>query len=285
MIDPGLAGRVALVTGANHGIGAATARAFARHGAAVFLSYLRISNWPPGGATQPTQARYAGEMARTAHEVIEAIEAEGGWAASCEADLADPTSIAVLFDAAERTFGPVEILVNNADHCAGDTFLPALAAERESVPSGYAPAPISPASHDAHFAVNSRGTALMIAEFARRHVTREATWGRIVNLSSDGADGAPNEASYWASKAAVESFSRSAAYELGRFGITVNVVSPGPIQTGWISPALEESVVPTIPLGRVGYPDDVADVIVFLASEQARWLTGQTLYVGGGHKM
>lgn len=153
------------------------------------------------------------------------------------------------------------------------------------VPSGYAAAPLTAATHDAHFAVNSRGSALMMAEFARRHVGRGATWGRIINLSSDGAYGAPNEASYWASKAAIESYSRSAAIELGRFGITVNIVSPGPIQTGYISPELEAGVVGEIPLGRVGLPEDVADVIVFLASGQARWLTGQTLYVGGGHKM
>ena len=73
--------------------------------------------------------------------------------------------------------------------------------------------------------------------------------------------------------------------ELGQFGITVNAVSLGPVQTGWISPELERVVRPTIPLGRIGTPDDVADVIVFLASEQARWVTGQTLFVGGGHGM
>jgi 3-oxoacyl-[acyl-carrier protein] reductase len=77
----------------------------------------------------------------------------------------------------------------------------------------------------------------------------------------------------------------AAAHELGQFGITVNIVSPGPIQTDWISPDLEAALLPTIPLGRIGQPDDVADVIVFLASHQARWLTGQTLHVGGGHRM
>lgn len=104
-------------------------------------------------------------------------------------------------------------------------------------------------------------------------------------MSTDGAAGFPHEISYGASKAALESFSRAAAIELGRFGVTVNIVSPGPIQTGYISPELEPGIVEAIPLGRLGKTEDVADVIVFLASEQARWLTGQLLYVGGGHAM
>src|SRR5690242_19730721 len=91
--------------------------------------------------------------------------------------------------------------------------------------------------------------------------------------------------SYGASKYALESYSRAAASELGRYGITVNIVAPGPIQTGYISAEVEQKLIPDIPLGRVGQPEDVADVIVFLASEQARWLTGQLLFVGGGHKM
>ncbi|MBC7234912.1 MAG: SDR family oxidoreductase [Chloroflexi bacterium] len=91
--------------------------------------------------------------------------------------------------------------------------------------------------------------------------------------------------SYGASKHALESYSRSAAQELGQYGVTVNVVSPGPVQTGWITSQLEASEVPHIPLGRIGHPDDVADVIVFLASHQARRVTGQLIYVGGGHVM
>ena len=104
-------------------------------------------------------------------------------------------------------------------------------------------------------------------------------------MSTDGAPGFSGEVSYGASKYALESYSRAAAKELGRYGITVNIVSPGPIQTGYITPELERELLPNIPLGRLGQPEDGADVIVFLASEQARWLTGQTLHVGGGHRM
>lgn len=139
--------------------------------------------------------------------------------------------------------------------------------------------------HDQHFAVNSRAVALMMAEFARRHVERGARWGRIINVSTDGASAFSRAVSYGASKHALESYSRAAAAELGECGITVNIVSLGAVQTGWISPALEKEEARLMPLGRIGQPDDVADVIVFFASEQARWVTGQLLYVGGGHVM
>jgi 3-oxoacyl-[acyl-carrier protein] reductase len=97
--------------------------------------------------------------------------------------------------------------------------------------------------------------------------------------------GFPDEISYWASKHALESYSRAAAAELAPHGITTNVVSPGPVQTGWMSQALQQQVVPAIPTRRVGQLEDIADAIIFLASEQARWITGQLLYVGGGNRM
>jgi 3-oxoacyl-[acyl-carrier protein] reductase len=135
------------------------------------------------------------------------------------------------------------------------------------------------------FAVNSRAVALLMGEFARCHVARGADWGRIINVSSDAASGAPSEVSYWASKYSLESSSRSAALELGRYGITVNIVSPGPVQSRYIPSKLEAQLMPATSLGRLGMGEDLADVIVFLASHQARWLSGQLLYVGGGHKM
>jgi 3-oxoacyl-[acyl-carrier protein] reductase len=133
--------------------------------------------------------------------------------------------------------------------------------------------------------VNSRAVALLIAEFARRHVARGASWGRIVCVSTDGAPGFAGEVSYGASKAALESYGRAAAKELAAYGITVNIVAPGAVQTGWIRPEMEERIRAGIPLGRIGEPADVADVIAFLASDEARWLTGQTLFAGGGHRM
>ena len=132
---------------------------------------------------------------------------------------------------------------------------------------------------------NSRAAALLMAEYARRYVERGSKSGRIINVSTDGASGFYSEVSYGASKHALESYSRAAAKELGKYGITVNIVSLGSIQTGWITPEMEKAISEKTPLGRVGNPADVADVIVFLASEQARWITGQLLYVGGGWQM
>ena len=124
-----------------------------------------------------------------------------------------------------------------------------------------------------------------MAEFARRHTRRGAEWGRIINLSTAGAHVFPSEVTYGASKLALEGYTRSASVELARFGITINTISPGPIQTGWISQDLEAHILDSIPAGRLGQPEDIADVVAFLASEEARWVTGQTIFVGGGHGM
>lgn len=262
MIDPRLADKVVLLTGGNHGIGAATAKAFGAQGAAVFLNYLGA---PP------------------ANEVVRSVREAGGRAEAWEADLADPTFIPQLFDRAERAFGPVDILINNAAYAMDDTFLPPHQAGRDL--AGQPIHMVTPETINHHFAVNSRAPALLIAEFARRYLARRGQWGRIISVSTEGALGSRDEVSYWASKSALESFSRSAADELARSGVTVNIVSPGAIQTGWIPKGKEAAVAAEIPMGRVGQPADVADVIVFLASEQARWLTGQTLFVGGGRRV
>jgi 3-oxoacyl-[acyl-carrier protein] reductase len=288
MIDPGLQGKVAIVTGANHGIGAAAAQALAAQGVAVLINFLRI---PPAGgvgsrtdeaeSTTPGLAYYNRQRNRTAEEVVLAIREKGGRAEAVEADLADLATIPLLFERAETLFGPVDILVNNADYCMADTFQSGSAA---LAPSGYATTEISPEIHDRHFAVNSRAVALLIAEFARRCRAAGMQWGRIISITTDGAPGFFREISYGASKYALESYTRAAAEELGLSGITANIVSPGPVQTGWIMPELERRVVAETPLGRVGQPEDLADVIVFLASEQARWVTGQMISVSGGRR-
>jgi 3-oxoacyl-[acyl-carrier protein] reductase len=287
MIDTRLEDKVVLVTGGNnpYGIGAATAQAFAAQGAKVFIHYFRSCS-QAAGASEFGEAFYNVQQAKPPDQVLDAIRQRGGHAAAWEADLADPDAIAALFDQAENTFGSVQVLINNAAHCVPDTFVPAIQLDPNSrAVDGFPLQTLTAASHDRHFAINSRAVALLIAEFARRHVERGASWGRIVNVSTDGASGFHSEVSYGASKHALESYSRAAASELGQYGITVNIVSPGPIQTGWIAPQMQAQIAKETPLDRVGRPDDVADVILLLASEQARWLTGQLLYVGGGHQM
>ncbi|MDQ2907637.1 MAG: SDR family oxidoreductase [Ktedonobacteraceae bacterium] len=283
MVHTGLHNKIVLITGANHGIGAATARAFAAEGAAVLINYLRM---PPMGRYAGGEAeldQYDTMRAKSADEVVQAIRALGGRAEAVEADLADVTTIPLLFDRAEALFGPVDVLVNNADHCEQSTFIPVSQIGPEVVaPDGYPTYTVTAEEHDRHFAVNSRALALMMAEFARRRIERGIHWGRIITMSTDGAPGFTGTISYGASKYAAESYTRAAALELGKYGITANIVSPGPTQTGWIRPELEEAIINGTPLGRVGQPEDIADVIVFLASEQARWVTAQMISVSGG---
>jgi 3-oxoacyl-[acyl-carrier protein] reductase len=271
MIDPGLEGRVALVTGANHGIGAAAARALAAQGAAVLLTYLRLD--PREHADDPAfPPTYGERRAQTADAIVEAITREGGRPRAWEADLTDPATPAALFDRTEAAFGPVEILVNNADAWAADTFL-ADAHDR----FGRRLTPVTAATHDHHFLVNSRATALLIADFARRHRERGATWGRIISLTTGGAAGFPEEVSYGASKNALESYTMAAAWELGKFGVTANVLCPPATDTGWVTAEVAAEVIRSSPLRHLGQPEEVAELIVFLASHQARFVTGQKI--------
>jgi 3-oxoacyl-[acyl-carrier protein] reductase len=287
MIDPQLENKVVLITGANHGIGAATAWAFATQGAKVFVTYYR----EPGDYSEAELegAREAGVggprlyqamQQQSADWLVEQICAQGGVAAAHEADLADAENVPLLFDLCEEELGPVDVLVNNHTYCVMETFDPALVKDE-----GFGMHLASAAEIDAHFAVNARAYALMMVEYLKRYLKRGAEWGRIINLSTDAAHRHEANVSYAASKHAIESYSRSAAAEMGKYGITVNIVAPGPIQTGYLRPDQAAEIAAGAPLCRVGWPEDVADVIVFLASEQARWLTGQLLYVGGGWRM
>jgi 3-oxoacyl-[acyl-carrier protein] reductase len=287
MIDPQLRGKVALITGANHGIGAAAAKAFAAQGCKVLITYYRDQcRYSEEELQKAREAGAGGDLLyramqqQSADPLVGDVREQGGVAVAREADLGNAENIPLLFDLCEAELGPVDILVNNHTTCVLETFDPALVTAEGSgihLPTA--------ATIDAHFAINARACALTMAEYLKRYLARKAGWGRIINLSTDAAHAHVANISYAASKHAIESYSRSAAAEMGKYGITVNIVAPGPVQTGYITPEAGAEIAGGTPLGRVGEPEDVADVIVLLASEQARWVTGQLLYVGGGWRM
>ena len=287
MIDPRIEGKVVLITGANHGIGASTAKALAAQGAEVFITFFRESCKfsltdleKAKSEGQGGELLYRANQQQTAESVLESISLFGGKAAVKEMDLSDPGSIPILFDPCENEFGPVDILINNHTCCALNTFDPAL-----ETSEGFGIHLTSQKDIDVNFSVNTRAYVLMMSEYIDRFLKRKADWGRILNISTDAAHAHEVNVSYAASKHAIESYSRSAAIEVGKYGITVNIIAPGPIQTGYLNPEEESSIAAQTPLRRIGKPEDVADVILLLVSEQAHWLTGQLLYVGGGWRM
>jgi 3-oxoacyl-[acyl-carrier protein] reductase len=294
MLDTGLAGKVVIVTGANHGIGAAIAAGFISQGAKVLIHYYRagaeaygdLNEEDANEATVPGRAYYFKMQTKSPDELIKKIKDSGGECVALESDLSEPENIPKIFDKAQEELGPVDIVVNNAAYSRCDTFIPEDILKNEPNFAGQFPKEtISAQSHDKTFAVNSRAVALMMSEFAKRYIARKATWGHIINISSDGAFGYSEVVSYYASKWAAESFTRAAAVELGPYGITVNAVSPGAVNTGWLPPETEKSLAGTYPLRRLGRPEDIANAVIFMASTQADWITGQVLFVGGGNRM
>jgi 3-oxoacyl-[acyl-carrier protein] reductase len=265
-----LDGHVAIITGANHGIGAETAKTLAACGASVLVSYLRVRD-PVGSGVSDA---YRLNRARDADHVLDAIRSSGGRAVALEADLLDVEVPGRLFDLAESNLGPVDILINNATGWLADTFL-----DREQDSRGFKLARVSPATHDQQFSVDARGAALMISEFARRHLARSAGWGRIVGLTSGGHRGAPGEVSYAAAKAALDNYTMSAAFELASFGVTANMVYPPVTDTGWVTEQVRAQVRERPDLLHVVEPAEVAAVIAFLCSDYARLITANIVHL------
>jgi len=246
-MDLKLKNKVVLVTGGSRGIGAAICKAFAAEGAKVGVNYR--------------QSR------AEAVSVVEAIGAKH--AALIPGDLAQAGAIALMFDALERALGPVDVLVNNAAYC----------------PSG----PIESYTREEWertFAVNVTGAFFASQEFIRRLRARKAT-GRIVNIASQAAflGSTSGHLPYDASKGALVSMTRAIAREVAREGILVNAVAPGMVLTEMVAKVWEErkeKYLARIPLHRIGEPEEIARVTVFLASDAASYMTGATVDVSGG---
>lgn len=242
--------KVAVVTGATGGLGRSIVEVLARNGARVVVNYARNE---------------AG-----AQELVKAVEAAGGEAFAVRADVSDPDQAEALIRAALERFGRVDLLVNNAG-IKRDTLLMRMKVE----------------DWDAVMSTNLKG-----AFNCTRAVTRpmlKARAGRIINIASvAGLIGNPGQANYSAAKAGLIGFTKAVARELGSRGITVNTVAPGPIEAGMLEDLpgeVKESFLKQIPLGRLGKPEDVAGAVVFLASDLANYITGQTLAVDGGLTM
>jgi 2-hydroxycyclohexanecarboxyl-CoA dehydrogenase len=244
-----------VVTGGGGGIGGATCRRFGNEGARVAVFDLNLE---------------------AAEKVASAIRAEGGTAEAFKCDITDRPSVDAAVAAAEAKLGPIDVLVNNA---GWDVFKPFTKTE--------------PAQWDKLIAINLTGALHMHHAVLPGMAARKK--GRIVNISSDAARvGSSGEAVYAACKGGLVAFSKTIAREHARHGITVNVVCPGPTDTALFADYKEgagnpeklmEAFTRSIPLGRIGQPDDLPGAVLFFASSDAAFITGQVLSVSGGLTM
>ena len=270
MVNYGLKNRVVLITGANNpqGIGATTAFAFAREGAKVALVYKKILRPFDKNKTDRNGVdRYYEANAGNADIVESKLKEMNADYIMMESDISDELAVKEIYSKVLERYGRIDILVNNAavdDENGFDTI--------EKITTNVI---------DDTFAVNVRGSILMIREL----IQHRGNYGRIINLSTDASQIFAGQITYGASKATLEALTRSIALEVAKYGITVNCVAPGPTQTGWIDADLEKAVIPLIPMGELIKPQDIAETILFLASDQARMLTGQVIKVSGGHAL
>lgn len=241
-------GKVAIVTGSSRGIGRAIAETLARDGATVVINYSKSAD--------------------AAKQAVDEIVAKGGKAIAIQADISKVEDVRRLYAEVQEKLGHIDIVVNNAG-----ILPPAVPVEKETE-----------ATWDTVFGL-LKGTYFSMQEASRR-VTNG---GRIINLSSSTTRGwSPGYSIYAGSKSAIEQFTRSLSRELGPRGITVNSVIPGLTDTDMISdytPAIREAVAKNTTLGRLGKPQDIADVVAFLASDDGRWITGQQVVANGGSNL
>ncbi|MCU0266250.1 MAG: 3-oxoacyl-ACP reductase FabG [Actinomycetia bacterium] len=249
-----MAQRTAVVTGAARGIGAAVARRLAADGFAVAVLDLDEAACAP---------------------VVAEIEAAGGRALAVGVDVADEQAVSAAVTRVAEELGPPTVLVNNAGITRDNLLFKMTVADWDSV-----------------MGVHLRGSFLM-SRACQRYMT-DATWGRIVNLSSTSALGNRGQANYSAAKAGLQGFTKTLAIELGKFGVTCNAIAPGFIETEMTAATAERmgvsfedfkaAAASLIPVARVGQPADIAAAVSFFVSEEAGFVSGQVLYVAGGPK-
>lgn len=242
-----LTGKVALVTGASRGIGSAIAKSLAREGAFVLVNY--------NGSKEKAEA------------VVAEIKAAGGDAAALQCDVSDFTACGEMIESCMKTYGHVDILVNNAGITRDNLLMK-----------------MSEADFDAVIDTNLKGAFNTIRHMSRYFLKQRA--GSIINISSvSGVIGNAGQANYSASKAGIIGLTKSVARELSKRGITCNAVAPGFIETEMteqMPESAKEAVKQQIPLQRTGKTEDIAEVVAFLASEKASYITGQVISVDGG---
>jgi len=237
-----LSGKVAIVTGASNGIGRAIAERFAEDGAIVVVNHSK----------SPEKAQ----------QVVIGIQARGGKALAVQADMSLVSEARRLVRDTVAQFGRLDVLVNNAGK-----FMPKPLAETTEE------------EFDSVVALNAKGPYFAMQEAAK--VLKDG--GRIVNISSEGTRlHFPGATAYLGSKAALEQYTKGLAQELAQKGITVNTVSPGFTETGMMTEEYRSMGIQLTPMKRLGIPKDIADVVAFVVSEEARWLTGQNIHAGGG---
>jgi 3-oxoacyl-[acyl-carrier protein] reductase len=246
-----LTDRVAVVTGASRGIGRAIALALGAAGAAVVVNYR------------------GSEAA--AHEVVAQITEGGGQAVAVQANVSNPAEGEGLIKAATDQFGRLDILINNAGITRDNLLLRMKTDEIDDV-------------------LNTNLRAVILLSKAALRPMMKNRWGRIISMSSIiGLTGNPGQANYAAAKAGLLGFTKTLAQEMGSRGITANAICPGFIETDMTAAAMNDELraaaVGRVPLGRLGTPEDIAPAVVFLASDAAAYITGQTLAVDGGWTM
>ncbi len=249
---------LALITGVGHkvGIGAAIANTLAEAGYQLALNYHPKDDESQQGPSEPQQ-------------IVSNLRANGAEVQGFAVDLSEADVAHVLMQRVNAAMGMCSILVNNAAHSTSCTL-----------------AELTADVLDAHYAVNTRSTALLCRAFADQYQDDQhdgQARGRIINLTSGQGLGAmPSELAYAASKGAVDALTLSLSVALAPRGITINAVDPGATDTGWMSAELEQDLLGSAPLGRLGQPVDAANLVRFLASAESGWITGQVLRSRGG---